>query len=163
MCGLESSSDRTDYAPSRSRGDGLLQQGSRWRRLLDSTDRFGTTQKAPTLKVHLILPQEGQADKWSNIAQERYRSILEQADSDGCMIDRNRWLVGVAGSLLAVYNSERRGGSAATIQYAQKLGKNLWSLTLLLLILLKLSETETYETYSQIYILIVIPRNRSVS
>ena len=31
----------------------------------------------PALKLHMILPNEGQADKWSDSAQERYRSILE--------------------------------------------------------------------------------------
>ena len=99
-----------------------------------SIGRFGTTQKAPTLKIHLILPHEGQADKWSDSAQGRYRSILKQADSveyvsreysDGCMLDRNRWLIEVAGSLLAVYNGEHRDGTAATARYARKLGKNL--------------------------------------
>lgn len=90
--------------------------------------------EAPTLKLHLILPHEGQASKWSDTAQERYRSILDQADSveyvsqayyDGCMLDRNRRLVDVAGVLLAVYNGERRGGTAATIRYARKLGRNI--------------------------------------
>ena len=50
--------------------------------------------KNPALNLHLILPHEGQADKWSDSAQERYRFILSQADSleyvshdyyDGCM------------------------------------------------------------------------------
>ena len=58
--------------------------------------------ETPALKLHLILPYEGQADKWSNTAQERYRSILERADSveyvsreyyNGCMLDRNHRLV----------------------------------------------------------------------
>ena len=88
----------------------------------------------PALKLHCFLPCEGQADKWSDSAQGRYRSILKQADSveyvsreysDGCMLDRNRWLIEVAGSLLAVYNGEHRDGTAATARYARKLGKNL--------------------------------------
>lgn len=90
--------------------------------------------KAPTLKLHLILPHEGQADKWSNTAKERYRSILEQADSveyvsreyyDGCMLDRNHRLVEASSLLLAVYNGEWRGGTAATVRYAQKLQKKV--------------------------------------
>lgn len=88
----------------------------------------------PVLKLHLILPHEGQADKWSDSAQERYRFILSQADSaeyvsreyyEGCMLDRNHSLVEAAGVLLAVYNGERRGGTAATVRYAQKLGKKI--------------------------------------
>ncbi len=35
----------------------------------------------PTLKLHCILPCEGQADKWSDSARELYYSILGQADS----------------------------------------------------------------------------------
>ena len=90
--------------------------------------------KNPALNLHLILPHEGQADKWSDSAQERYRFILSQADSleyvshdyyDGCMLDRNRRLVDAADLLLAVYNGERRGGTAATVRYARKLGRRV--------------------------------------
>ena len=35
----------------------------------------------PALRLHMLLPHEGQADKWSDSAQERYHSILEKADS----------------------------------------------------------------------------------
>ena len=64
--------------------------------------------KNPVLKLHLILPHEGQADRWSEPAQERYHSILKKADSveyvsreyyDGCMLDRNHRLVEAAGCL----------------------------------------------------------------
>ena len=91
-------------------------------------------QKNPALKLHLILPHERQADRWSNSTQERYRLILDQADSveyvsqeyyEGCMLDRNHRLVEAAGLLLAVYNGERRGGTAATVRYAQKLGRKI--------------------------------------
>ena len=90
--------------------------------------------KNPALRLHLILPHEGQADKWSDSAQEQYHSILKKADSveyvsceyyDGCMLDRNHRLVEAAGVLLAVYNGERRGGTAATIRYARKLGRRI--------------------------------------
>lgn len=90
--------------------------------------------KNPALKLHLVLPHEGQADGWDVSAQERYRSILEQADSikyvsreyyDGCMLDRNHRLVESAELLLAVYNGERRGGTAATVRYARKLGRRV--------------------------------------
>ncbi len=91
-------------------------------------------EKNPKLKLHCILPFEGQADKWSSSAQERYYSILRQADSvmyasreyyDGCMLDRNHQLVKAADLLLAVYNGEKRGGTAATIRYAQKVRRNI--------------------------------------
>ena len=33
-------------------------------------------EKNPALKLHCLLPHEGQADRWSDSAQERYHSIL---------------------------------------------------------------------------------------
>ena len=41
------------------------------------------------------------------------------------MLDRNRFMVDHAAALLAVYNGERRGGTAATMRYAQKLGREI--------------------------------------
>ena len=81
-----------------------------------------------------MLPCEGQADGWSASARERYFSILEQADeivyvrreySRGCMLERNRCLVDRTACLLAVYNGEQRGGTAMTVRYAQKLGREV--------------------------------------
>ena len=88
--------------------------------------------KNPALRLHCILPHEGQADTWSDTAQERSHSIVSQADTveyisreyyDGCMLVRNHRLVEAAGLLLAVYNGERRGGTAETVRYARKLGR----------------------------------------
>ncbi len=88
-------------------------------------------EKYPTIKLHCILPCKEQADKWSVSSQDLYHSILERADSivyvsrtyyKICMLDRNRFLVDHAAALLAVYNGERRGGTAATVRYAQKMG-----------------------------------------
>ena len=91
-------------------------------------------EKNPALKLRCVLPHEGQADRWSDSAQERYHSILERANSvdyvsrqyyDGCMIDRNHRLVESAGLLLAVFNGVRRSGTGATVNYARKLGKEI--------------------------------------
>lgn len=87
-------------------------------------------EKNPKIKLHCILPCIAQAEKWSVSSQELYRSILGRADSvvyvsrdyhEKCMLDRNRFLVEHAATLLAVYNGEQRGGTAATIRYAQKM------------------------------------------
>jgi len=86
------------------------------------------------LRLHCVLPCEGQADQWSVSARELYRSILEQADSvvyvsreysKDCVLKRNRYLVDHASCLLAVYNSEQRGGTAMTVRYARKLGRKI--------------------------------------
>ncbi len=93
--------------------------------------------KNPMIRLHCILPCKGQADKWKASSRELYRSTLEQADSivyvqrdycKDCMLERNRFLVAHAQSLLAVYNGERRGGTAATINYARKAGREIWIL-----------------------------------
>ena len=85
----------------------------------------------PTTKLHCILPCKEQADKWAASSRDLYHSILDRADSivyisrtyyKNCMLDRNRFLVDHAAALLAVYNGERRGGTAATMRYAQKVG-----------------------------------------
>ena len=68
------------------------------------------------------------------LKEHRYHSILDRADSivyvsrtyyKNCMLDRNRFLVNHAAALLAVYNGERRGGTAATLRYAQKMGREI--------------------------------------
>jgi len=91
-------------------------------------------EKNPAIKLHCILPCTTQAESWSASSQELYRSILERADSivyvsrnyyKDCMLDRNRFMVEHASTLLAVYNGERRGGTAATMRYAQKTGREI--------------------------------------
>ena len=71
----------------------------------------------PALKLHCVLPCEGQMDGWSASARELYISILGRADevvyvsreySKNCMLKRNRYLVDHTSCLLAVYNGERR-------------------------------------------------------
>lgn len=93
---------------------------------------FALQKEKPLLKLHCILPYEGQAERWTASARERYFSILRQADSvtyvsreysKDCMLKRNRYLVDHAACLIAVYNGEHRGGTAMTVRYARKLGR----------------------------------------
>mgnify|MGYP002627498910 CR=1 FL=1 len=89
------------------------------------------------VKLHCILPCVSQPDEWSDAAQEEYWSVLKEADSvyyvsreyhKNCMLERNRFLVDHATILLAVYNGERRGGTAATVRYARAKGKEIFTL-----------------------------------
>ena len=93
--------------------------------------------KYPALKLHAILPCEGQERKWTASAQEHYRSILAQANeivyvgqgySRDCMLERNRYLVDHSSILLAVYNGTWRSGTGATVRYAQKLNREIITL-----------------------------------
>ena len=90
--------------------------------------------KNPALRLHCILPCEGQERKWLASEQERYRSILRQADeviyvnreySADCMLERNRWLVDHSSVLLAVYNGIYRSGTGMTVRYAKQLGREV--------------------------------------
>lgn len=91
-------------------------------------------QKHPALKLHCILPCFDQSAKWTALSRECYRSVLEQADSiifvnredkRNCMLERDRFLVSYASVMIAVYNGKKRGGTAATVRYAQKLSREL--------------------------------------
>lgn len=90
--------------------------------------------KYPALKLHAILPCEGQDSKWTAPAQAQYRAILEQASNvvyvsrtytSNCMLERNRYLAAHASILLAVYNGTQRSGTGATVNYARKLGRKI--------------------------------------
>ncbi len=88
----------------------------------------------PALKLHCVVPFRGQADKWAASARRLYTKILRRANTvtyisedyhDDCMMERNRYMVDHAAYLLAVYNGEWRGGTAATVRYARKLGREI--------------------------------------
>ena len=88
----------------------------------------------PALNVHCILPCRTQAKNWDTAAQMCHKKILEKADSvvciseeyyDGCMLDRNRYLVDHSDILLAVYNGSWRSGTGMTVRYAKKLGREV--------------------------------------
>lgn len=89
-------------------------------------------QKNPALKLHGILPCEGQERKWSLSTQEQYHTILRQSDevvyvrrtyTPDCMLERNRYMVDRPDVLLAVYDGIYRSGTGMTVRYACKLGR----------------------------------------
>lgn len=91
-------------------------------------------EKNPALRLHCILPYEGQEVKWPVAEQERYHSILRRADEvvyvnrayhSDCMLERNRYMVDRASVLLAVYDETYRSGTGMTIRYAKKLGREI--------------------------------------
>ena len=85
----------------------------------------------PDIKLVLALPCRDQTVKWADISDlSRYKRILGEADSveyitpfytDGCMLERNRWMVDRSASCVAYLTSER-GGTAYTYKYAKKCG-----------------------------------------
>lgn len=88
----------------------------------------------PAIRLHCVLPCEGQDAKWPDPEKKRYHSILEQADevvyvhrsyNDKCMLERNHYLVDHAAVVLAVYNGNRHSGTGATVSYARKMGREI--------------------------------------
>ena len=96
---------------------------------------LGLKEKNPALRLHCILPCEGQESKWAVLAQRQYHTILEQADeivyvsreySEGCMLKRNRYLVDHSSVILAVYNGQKQSGTAMTLRYAYSRGREIF-------------------------------------
>ena len=90
--------------------------------------------KNPALKLHCVLPCKNQESKWTASMQEKYHSILEQADNvayvsrtyhRNCMLERNRYLVDHSSVLLAVYNGVFRSGTGMTVRYAIERGRDV--------------------------------------
>lgn len=84
------------------------------------------------LPVRLVacIPCADQAARYPKSARERYERILDRCDEravlherycDGCMFERNRYMVDRADLLLAYYTG-RRGGTKYTVGYAERRG-----------------------------------------
>ena len=91
----------------------------------------------PVIKLHCILPCKAQADGWTALERDAYQTTLNEADSvvyvnrekiRDCMLVRNRFMIDHASLVLAVYNGEKRGGTASTVRYARKVGRDVWIL-----------------------------------
>jgi len=98
---------------------------------------LGLKQSNPAVKLHCILPCEGQESKWTASSQEQYRSILKRADNvfyvhrtyhANCMLERNRYMVDHSSILFAVYNGAWRSGTGATVRYAKQMGRTIYIL-----------------------------------
>jgi len=85
--------------------------------------------------IHLIcaLPHPDFEKRWSKDWQQRYNTILSQADltktvcdafSYGAYQKRNEWMVNHSARVIAVYNGEA-GGTRNTIEYAKMQGVSL--------------------------------------
>ena len=87
----------------------------------------------PQLKLHIIVPCEGQSRPWSKDNVTRYERILSLSDEvkclsphyfNGCMQIRNRYMVNNS-SLCISYVCDTKGGSAGTVRYARNQGKEI--------------------------------------
>ena len=86
----------------------------------------------PQIRLVLVLPcpPEQQTLKWNDDQRKQYYKIYEEADcvkirsqqyTDKCMLARDRHLVDNSAYLIC-YLREQRGGTAYTVNYAEKQG-----------------------------------------
>jgi len=82
------------------------------------------------LRLICASPYEGFEKSWSAEWQQRYNTILAEADlvrfickgySRACFQIRNEWMVDHSNRVIAVYNGEK-GGTNNTIEYANRHG-----------------------------------------
>ncbi len=90
----------------------------------------------PSVKLHLILPCKEQDKYWNREEHFMYQKILWECDSvdyvskrytPGCMQERNRKLVENSAYCIC-YQTEPKGGTAYTVNYAKKKGLNIINL-----------------------------------
>ena len=87
------------------------------------------------VRLHLLLPHRGQAERWSFSEVRRYHKLLSEADSatylsdyyyDGVMRDRNQALIDAADVCIAYLAAG--GGTAQTVAMAKRKGIKVYNL-----------------------------------
>lgn len=87
------------------------------------------------IMLYAALPCPDQHEGWCEKDRLRYENILRQCDSktlvspfytDTCMLARNRFMVDNSDRVIAVWNGYFRGGTAYTVRYAKKQGKEIY-------------------------------------
>lgn len=87
-------------------------------------------ERYPWVRLIMVIPFDGQADKWSQEQRERWLSIIEASDkvihishsyNKGVFFRRNHYMVDHADLLLAAYDGQP-GGTAGTVAYARRHG-----------------------------------------
>lgn len=88
----------------------------------------------PDLKLVCAIPFKEQARGWSDLWKLHYYDLLRGADrivqlcdhyQPDCYHIRNRYMVDNCDALLAVYDGKGKGGTAYTVNYARKQGKEV--------------------------------------
>ena len=89
--------------------------------------------KAPSVRLHLILPCPDQDSRWPPSVRARYARLLEEADdveyaedrySTACIFERNRRLVDYT-TICVAYQTHPGGGTDYTVRYAREQGKRV--------------------------------------
>ena len=87
-------------------------------------------EKYPWVRLVMVIPFDGQADRWSEDQRQRRQAIIEASDrvvrishdyDRGGFFRRNHYMVNAADLVLAAYDGAS-GGTAATVDYARRQG-----------------------------------------
>ncbi len=107
--------------------------GARGYDLLSAEEVLKLKKTYPSLRLHIIVPCANQTRGWREEDVIRYEKVTACADEvkclspvyfDGCMQVRNRYMVDNS-ELLIAYLERAYGGSAGTVTYAEKNGKEI--------------------------------------
>ena len=86
------------------------------------------------LKLICAVPFKEQARGWDPMEKLRYYELLRRSDrivqvcdsyQRGCYHARNRYMVDNSDVLIAIFNGDPKGGTAYTVNYARKKGKEI--------------------------------------
>ena len=109
----------------------FLSGGSRGFDLMAAEIILSLREAYPWIRLTMVCPWNGQADKWAEEDRKRWRQVLELSDKVVFMsghyeksvnFRRNAYLVDNAQMLLACYNGDQRSGTGQTIRYAHRKG-----------------------------------------
>ncbi|MBR0367770.1 MAG: DUF1273 family protein [Clostridia bacterium] len=87
-------------------------------------------EKYPWIRLIMVIPYDGQADRWTEDQRKRWLDIIEASDKvihishaydKGVFFRRNHYMVERADLLLAAYDGQP-GGTAGTVDYAKRHG-----------------------------------------
>ena len=91
------------------------------------------------LNIPLIaaVPFIGQESVWPQLARDRYHDILKHASQVVIVCEggfagwkyheRDKWMVYNSEAMLALYNGNPKGGTAATVRYAKQANRELFN------------------------------------
>lgn len=89
--------------------------------------------KYPQIKLIAAIPCKGQDKMWPQNQKDRYKVLLKQVDKirciydgyvDGCMIERNEYMLNNSSMVIALFNG-LPGGTQSTLSKANKQGLNV--------------------------------------
>lgn len=93
--------------------------------------------ECPSLFSVMIIPCENQSSPWPPTAQEHYLELVGASDgciclqkeyTADCMHRRNRFMVDHSSICIAYFDGRPRGGTGATVRYAQSAGVTVHNL-----------------------------------